>query len=233
MVILKNRGVEIQHTMKRVLITGATGMIGGLILEHCLKSQEIARITSLLRRPTGQSDSKLDEIIIENFLKLDTIDDKLSDIDIVFYCQGVYTGAVDRETFRQITVDYPETLANALAKQKKDLSFCLLSGKGADRTERSRMMFAMDKGIIENRLSNIGFRSFHAFRPGYIYPVTPREEPNSSYKLFRLLYPLVKLLGKNSSITSEELAAAMFGVALHGSRLEILENRDILEQLAR
>ena len=218
--------------MKQVLITGATGMIGGLILEYCLKSQEVTHITSLLRCPTGKSDSKLDEIIIENFLKLDEIDDKLVGIDIVFYCQGVYTGAVDRETFRQITVDYPAILAQTLVKKNKDLSFCLLSGKGADRTERSRMMFAMDKGIIENRLSNIGFRSFHAFRPGYIYPVTPREEPNSSYKLFRLLYPLVKLLGKNSSITSEQLAVSMFGVGLHGSHLEILENRDILEQLS-
>jgi len=70
---------------------------------------------------------------------------------------------------------------------------------------------------------------FYTFRPGYIYPVTKREEPNLMYRVSRVLYPLVKLFGKNMSIKSTELAAAMFKVGVSGTDKRVLENRDILE----
>ena len=204
-------------------------MIGGLVLEHSLQHPEISLVTSLVRRSSGVVHKKLVEVIVDDFIHLNEETDYFESVDIVYYCLGVYTGAVNREVFRQITIDYPESLANALLKKSPDLRFCFLSGAGADRTEKSRMMFAKDKGIIENRLSKMGFGSFHTFRPGYIYPVTSREEPNFTYKVSRFLYPLIKLMGKNSSIQSTDLAAAIFNIGLYGSDKEILENRDILE----
>jgi len=216
---------------KKVLITGATGMIGRMVLQHCLESQEVSSIISIARRTSDIQHDKLNEIIIPDLTALDEKASSFEGVDIVYYCLGVYTGAVDRETFRQITVDYPETLGRILSKKNPNLRFCLLSGAGADRTERSRIMFAKDKGTIENRLSKMGFKSFHAFRPSYIYPVTPRKEPNLSYRLTRLLYPLIKLFGNNYSIKSTELAQAIFSVGLNGSTLEILENKDILGSL--
>ncbi len=212
---------------KHVLITGATGMIGGLVLDLCLQHDEINRMTSLVRRKSGLKHEKLDEVIVNNFLDLDPDAPCFDSVDIVYYCLGVYTGAVDRQQFRTITVDYPQTLANLLVEKNHDLIFCLLSGAGADRTEKSRMMFAKDKGTIENRLSTMGFKAFYAFRPGYIYPVTPRKEPNLSYTLSRFLYPVIRLFGTNASIKSTELAAVIFHVGLSGYKGEILENRDI------
>ena len=216
--------------MKTVLITGSTGMIGSLVLEHCLQSQEILRVISLVRRSSGATHQKLQEVIIKDFLNLDEDAQYWESVDIVYYCLGVYTGAVDRELFQQITVDYPETLARLLHRKSPHLVFCLLSGAGADRSETSRMMFARGKGIIENKLSKMGFKSFLALRPGYIYPVTPRKEPNISYRVMRFLYPIFKLTGKNTSIKSTDLAKSMFWVGLHGSDQEILENSDILER---
>ena len=128
-----------------------------------------------------------------------------------------------------ITVAYPEALASTVKRQSPKVSFCLLSGAGADRSEKSRMMFARDKGAIENRLSGMGFTSFHTFRPSYIYPVSPRQEPNLSYRLMRAIYPLLKLFGNTTSIRSTELAASMFFVGLKGDDREIFENKDILE----
>lgn len=218
---------------KKVILTGATGMIGSLILEHCLRSEEISRVVSLVRRPTAVTHDKLQEIIIEDFMQLDRYSEDFTATDIVYYCQGVYTGAADRELFRRITIDYPEMLAKVLITTNPHLTFCLLSGAGADRKEKSRMMFAMDKGIIENRLSTMGFGSFHAFRPGYIYPVTQRHEPNLSYAIMRRLYPVIRLLGNNASIKSTDLAEAMFVAGRDGCDLEILENRDILQFLQR
>ena len=218
--------------MKTVLITGSTGMIGSLVLEHCLQSEEVSRVISLVRRSSITEDPKLEEVVIEDFLDLDEEAEYWDSVDVVYYCLGVYTGAVDKELFRQITIDYPEALATLLRKKSPDLVFCLLSGAGADRSETSRMMFARDKGSIENKLSKMGFKSFFTFRPGYIYPVTPRTEPNFSYTVMRFLYPVIRLMGKNSSIKSTDLAAAMVEVGLHGSDgsdLEIFENKDILE----
>lgn len=214
---------------KKVLITGATGMIGGLVLQYCLESHDVSEVISLVRRPPGKSHKKLREVIIEDFQNLEEDAEYLESIDVVYYCLGVYTGAVSRESFREITVDYPDTLANVLIKKNSELSFCLLSGAGADRSEKSRMMFAKDKGVIENRLAKKGFRAFYAFRPGYIYPVTPRSEPSISYKLMRVLYPVIKLFGKNASIRSTDLALTMFYVGLEGCNLEILENADIFK----
>ena len=217
--------------MKNVLVTGATGMMGSLVLEHCLKSQEVSRVISLVRRSSGVSHQKLHEVVIKDFSNLGEDAEYWESVDVVYYCLGVYTGAINRELFRQITVDYPETLAKVLQRKSPDLVFCLLSGAGADRTEKSRMMFARDKGIIENKLAKMGFKSFFAFRPGYIYPVTPRNEPNIAYRVIRFFYPVIRLLGKNTSIKSTDLAASMFAVGLHGSDQEILENKDILGAL--
>jgi hypothetical protein len=90
-------------------------------------------------------------------------------------------------------------------------------------------MFAMDKGAAENRLSAMGLGAFYAFRPGYIYPVTLRKEPNFGYRVSRFLYPLLKLMGPSVSIRSTQLAAAIFLVGLRGHSAEILENKDILK----
>ncbi|MEW8525616.1 MAG: NAD-dependent epimerase/dehydratase family protein [Candidatus Thiodiazotropha endolucinida] len=218
---------------KNVLVTGATGMIGSLVLKHCLASDEVASAISLTRRPSGIQHEKLNKVIIYDFLHLDENAPYLKSVDVVFYCLGVYTGAVDRKTFRTITVDYPEALGKVLKEKSPYLKFCLLSGAGADRSEKSRFMFAEDKGTIENRLSEMDFAAFHAFRPGYIYPVMSRREPNFSYRLMRWLYPAIRFFGPNASIKSTELAEAMVKVGLNGSELEILENRDILKITGR
>ncbi|MEM8940957.1 MAG: NAD-dependent epimerase/dehydratase family protein, partial [Pseudomonadota bacterium] len=91
-----------------VLLTGATGMIGGLVLDRCVASDQVNRVVSLTRRPSGHTSDKLMEVVISDFSDLDESASCFDDIDVVFYCLGVYTGTVDRDTFREITVDYPE-----------------------------------------------------------------------------------------------------------------------------
>ena len=109
------------------------------------------------------------------------IEEYLSDIDIVYYCLGVYTGSVNKEMFIKLTLDFPLELAQVLITKSPNCRFCLLSGQGADRTEDSQVLFAKYKGMIENKISALGFKSFHSFRPAYIYPVNKRKEPNIAY----------------------------------------------------
>ena len=213
---------------KRVIITGATGMIGGLVLEQCLNSTEIESVISLSRRSIGITHAKLTEIILSDFINYTGLENHFTDIDIAYFCMGVYTGQVSRDLFRKITVDYTKAFADMLLKYSPDARVCFLSGAGADSKEKSRMMFARDKGIAENHLIKQNFKGLHIFRPGYIYPVTPRAEPNFTYRLFRKLYPVLKTLMPKSSVTSMHLANTIFKTGLEGNEKVILENVDIL-----
>lgn len=212
---------------KKVLITGSTGMIGGILLKLCLNSEEINEILALVRKPTAISHPKYNEIIVDDFLNYEKQAHLFVDIDIVFYCLGVYTGAVPADEFRRINVDYPLNLAKAINVKSPNAVFCLLSGQGADRSEKSTMQFARDKGAIENALAALNFKAFYTFRPGYIYPTKKRREPNFFYILSRYAYPILKLLGNNLSITDQQLANTMFEVGLNGYPTEILENKDM------
>lgn len=214
--------------MKNVLIAGANGMIGGLILEACLDRDDVNRVTSIVRRKSGISHPKLNEIIHEDFYDFAATADQFADQDLCFFCVGVYTGQVPREIFRRITVDITVAFATALKKKSPQAAFCFLSGQGADRTEKSRVMFAKYKGMAENILVSLGFPRLYIFRPGYIYPVTPRKEPNLMYSIFRILYkPVVSWMFPKMSITSEGLAQAMVKVTFDESASQTFENADI------
>lgn len=218
--------------MKRVLITGASGMIGSLILEQCLASEEISEVISLVRKPSGQQHHKLLEVEVSDFKNYEAITTNFETIDVAFFCIGVYTGQVNDALFKDITVDYAVNFARTLKAKSSNATLCLLSGSGADRSEKSRTAFARYKGMAENAISRLGLE-FYAFRPAYIYPVSPRKEPSFLYGLMRTLYPVIKLFGKNASITSTDLAKAMFTVGLHGATDEILENKAILNYVSK
>ncbi len=214
-----------------VIIAGRSGMIGKLILNDCIGSEKIESITSLVRRPSKSTESaKIKEVLIQDFGNYAGQEGLFQNMDVGFFCIGAYTGQVTNEQFQKITVDYAVAFAEALKEGSPKSTLCMLSGAGADRTEKSKTAFARLKGMAENRISKLGL-NFYAFRPGYIYPVTPRTEPNLMYSVSRLLYPLIKLMGSNMSIKSTELAKAMLKVGISGAEKEVLENRDIISQL--
>ena len=214
---------------KNILIAGASGMVGRHLLDICIQSEEVERIIILSRNSSANLHEKVKEIIVNDFLNYDKIIPMIKDIDVVFYCVGVYTGAVNRDNFRTITIDYPVALAKAVYTHSPASKFILLSGAGADRTEKSKVMFAKDKGIAENKLFDIYGNQFHSARPGYIYPVIKRKEPNLSYAFFRMMYPIIKLLGKKYSITSLELAKAIFVIGMTQQDQIIFENNELKE----
>lgn len=211
----------------KVIIAGSSGMVGGLILEQCLQSDKITQVISLVRKQSSvPQNKKLQEVVIQDFENYSSQTSLFQDVTAAYFCIGVYTGKESDEQFQKITVNYAVAFAKALKENSPNATLCLLSGAGADRTEKSNAAFARYKGMAENQISELGLK-FHAFRPGYIYPVTPRNEPNLMYKISRAIYPILKLFGNGISITSVELANAMFYTGLYGASKEILENRDI------
>jgi hypothetical protein len=151
-------------------------------------------------------------------------------INSAFFCIGVYTGSVSDKLFKEITVDYAVAFAKMLKENSPNAKLCLLSGKGADRTEKSKTSFALYKGMAENQIEKLDLE-FYAFRPGYIYPVEQRKEPNLMYRIMRSLYPILRLLGNNFSIKSTELGKVMLEIGLNGTDKKILENKDLINYL--
>ena len=217
-------------TEKRVIITGATGMVGGCALRICLENPDVSQVTTIGRSPTGINNARLREVVVDDFSDYSAFSDVLENQDAALYCLGAYTGAVPDDLFRQITVDYTLAFATSLHRASSQAAFCFLSGQGADPTGKSRMAFARYKGTAEKALLEIGFPRVHLFRPGYIYPVTPRKEPNLMYTISRFLYPLLRRIYPNIGISSEDLAAAMVHAGLYGTgegENTVLENREI------
>jgi nucleoside-diphosphate-sugar epimerase len=217
--------VKYRSAVKNIIITGSNGMIGNLILQMCLQRNDVGTITSITRKPIGISHTKLKEVLHQDFLDFSSIKEHLQNQDICFYCVGVYTGQVPTEEFKKITVDYTRAFATALNENSTAVSFNFLSGQGADSTEKSKVLFAREKGIAENILKNLNFAAFHTYRPGYIYPVTKRVEPNFLYKVFRIIYKLVKFIYPDIGLTSNKLAEVMVHIGFNGSTITYLENK--------
>ena len=218
---------------KNVIITGATGMVGGYALDNCLSSDDVEKVTAIVRRPTGKEHHKLIEVIHEDFTDYSSIADHLRDQDVALFCIGVYTGTVPDDEFERITVDYTVEFVKALLENSGPVSFCFLSGAGADRKEKSRMIFARSKGRAENFLLRQDLKSLHIFRPGYIYPVEKRKEPNLTYRITRALWPVIKRVSPSMGVNSNDLGSVIADIGLHGGNKETYENRDILEHVKR
>jgi uncharacterized protein YbjT (DUF2867 family) len=217
---------------KRVVVVGASGMVGGYALQYLLEDPAVGGVTSIGRRNLGVSHPKLTQILHSDFADCSPLADVLTGHDAAVYCLGTYTGAVPDEELRRITVDYTIEFARVFRAGSPNATFAFLSGSGADPTGRSRMAFARYKGQAEKTLSAAGFPHVYIFRPAYIYPVQPRREPNVSYRLLRAIYPVFRVLFPNQVIRADDLARTMADAAVRGigeGRTPVLENRDIRE----
>jgi uncharacterized protein YbjT (DUF2867 family) len=215
---------------KRVVVVGASGMVGGYALRYALDSPAVKSVTSIGRKKLGISEPKLKEVVHQDFANCSSLADLLSEQDAAVYCLGTYTGSVSDAELRTITAGYTIEFARVLRNSSPNASFSFLSGNGADPTGRSRLAFARYKGEAERALLAAGFPHVYLFRPAYIYPVQARKEPNFNYRLIRAVYPVFRLLFPNQVVRADDLAWAMVDVVLRETQEHqglILENRDI------
>jgi len=214
----------------RLVIVGATGMVGGYALRYALEHPAVKSATAIIRSKLDISHPKLNQVVHRDFADCSALAEALSGEDGAVFCLGAYTGAVSDAELRTITVDYPIEFARVLHASSPGAAFSFLSGSGADPTGRSRMPFARYKGEAEKALVAARFPRLYIFRPAYIYPVEPRKEPNFSYRLLRAIYPAFRLLFPNQVIRADDLARAMVDVAVQKTaerESRVFENRHI------
>ncbi|HSZ08665.1 MAG TPA: NAD-dependent epimerase/dehydratase family protein [Steroidobacteraceae bacterium] len=220
--------------MKRLVIAGASGMVGGHALRYALQNPNVEHVTSIGRRNIGISHPKLTEVMHPDFTDCSALAETLSRQDAALFCLGTYTGAVPDAELRKITLDYTIEFARVLHAASPDAEFTFLSGNGADPTGRSRLAFARYKGAAEKALLEAGFPRVYIFRPAYIYPVEPRKEPNFGYRLLRVVYPAFRTLFPNLVVRSDDLGRVMVDVSVRdtGEReSRVFENREIVAMI--
>jgi uncharacterized protein YbjT (DUF2867 family) len=214
----------------RLVILGATGMVGGYALRYALDQPAVGSVTAISRRTLGISHPKLREVLHQDFGDCSVLASALSGQDAAIFCLGAYTGAVSDAQLRAVTVGYVAEFARVLQASSPNAAFSFLSGNGADPTGRSRMAFARYKGEAENALVVARFPRLYILRPAYIYPVEPRKEPNFSYRVLRRIYPVFRALFPNLVIRADDLARVMVDLAVSRTGVapsQVFENRDI------
>lgn len=217
----------------RVLLFGATGMVGAGVLLECLDDVRVTQVTSLVRRPSGTVHPKLREVACADFFDYAPVAAELQGVDACFFCLGVTALGLSEAEYARLTHDLTLAAATALRAASPQAVFCYVSGAGTDSTERGRVMWARVKGRTENALLALGFRGAYMFRPGIIQPLKGVRSKTwwyqAIYTVTEPVTPLLRRLAPKLITTSVHVGRAMIEVALHGDARQFLSNADINE----
>ncbi|HLP35447.1 NAD-dependent epimerase/dehydratase family protein [Lacibacter sp.] len=219
-------------TPMRVIVTGASGMVGEGVLHECLNSNVVKEVVVLGRKTCGVTHPKLKEILHSNFHDLSPVADQLKGFDACYFCAGVSSVGKKEEEFYHLTYALTMHVAETLAKQNNNMTFCYVSGAGTDSSEKGRLMWARVKGKTENDLMKLPFAQVYNFRPGIIEPGKGLKNTIKMYNYFMWLFPIVKSISKNAVVSLVEIGQAMIKAATKGYKKQILEVKDIKELAA-
>ena len=155
----------------KVILFGASGMVGQGVLRECLLDPDIATVLAIGRSPLGQQHEKLREIVRRDLFNYAPIEEQLRGYDACFFCLGVSSVGMTEADYRHLTYDLTIAAAQTLAKLNPNMTFIYISGASTDSTETGRTMWARVKGQTENALLRLPFKAAYMFRPGFIQPL--------------------------------------------------------------
>ena len=215
----------------KVILFGATGMVGQGVLQECLRSGEVEGVLSIGRRASRQQHAKLREIVHQDFADFFEIEREFSGYDACFFCLGVSSVGMKEPDYRWVTYEFALAAAQTLARLNPGMTFIYVSGAGTDSTGRGFTMWARVKGQTENAIFELPFKASYAFRPAYIQPlggIVPKTAwLRAVYAVVAPLYPVWKALFPNYVTTTAQMGRAMIHVAREGAPKRVLENWDI------
>lgn len=215
----------------KVLLFGATGMVGQGVLRECLLADDVALVQTIGRTVTGQRHSKLKELVHQDLFDYAAIGSELGHFDACFFCIGVTSSGMPEAQYTHLTYDLTLAAAQTLAKLNPQMTFVYVSGAGADSSETGKVMWARVRGRLENALQRLPFRAVYIFRPGIIQPLHGIRSKTGFYRWFyalsRPLLPILRQCMPNTILSTEIVGRAMLAVARHGATKTVLEAADI------
>jgi len=215
----------------KVIITGATGMVGEGVLLECLENPAVERVLSVSRRPSGHTHPKLTECLVPDFRDLAAVERELTGYDACFYCAGVSSVGMKEAEYTAISYDTPLAFAATLARLNPGMVLVHVTGAHTDGTEQGRVMWARVKGKAENALARLPFKAVYNFRPALMKPAPGQKNIKRSYRVALVLYPLLNLFF--AGIPLRQVGLAMINCVRFGAPKTVLEAKDIKEQAQR
>ena len=213
----------------KIIITGATGMVGEGVLFECLQNPMVSQILMVNRKHYEYHHLKLKELIVPDFLQLDGFAESITGYDACFFCAGISSVGMKEDKYTHITYDTTLSFAKTLLHYNNSMSFCYVSGSRTDSTEKGRLMWARVKGKTENDLMKMSFRNQYNFRPGIMLPFPGQKNWKSIYKL---IVKIIKAIAPKNVLTMQQVGSAMINAVTIGYPKSTLEIKDIKE-LAR
>jgi uncharacterized protein YbjT (DUF2867 family) len=202
----------------KVILFGATGMIGQGVLRECLLDLNVEKVLIVGRNACGLRHAKLHEVLHADFFDFSAIESELLGYDACFFCLGVTVAGKTEQAYRHVTFDIALAAAQTLAKLNPGMTFTYVSGMGTDSSERGRSMWARVKGETENALLRVPFKAAYMFRPGVVQPLHGVRSKTAWYQAFysltRPVLGLLKAAFPNHVTTTEQMGRAMIGVVL-------------------
>lgn len=209
----------------RILITGATGLVGQGVLRECLRAPDVEHVTALGRRTTGIETSWLDELICPDFTDLEGVRDRLTPFDACFYCVGAPLVGISAQAYRHVTLTLTLHVAELFAQRNRGGRFLYISGAHADPD--SRLMVLRAKGETERALAALPLTTV-MLRPGGIRPVDGVRSAHTALDLFyRLGAPALALavrLLPGQMTTTARVGRAMLALAREEAPPAVVEN---------
>lgn len=212
----------------RVIVTGASGMVGEGVLHECLQHPDVEAVLVLTRKHVDMHSPKLKEIIHQDFYDLSPIADKLKGYNACFFCLGVSSVGMKADDYYKVTYTLTMHVADILSRHNKDMVFCYVSGAGTDGSEKGRSRWARVKGKTENDLRKLPFKRAYGFRPGFIKPTPGLKQAHPFYKYIGWLFPIGRAFFPNGFCTLRELGLAMINIVYTDFPKDVVDGKDII-----
>ncbi len=213
----------------RVIVTGASGMLGEGVLHECLVHDLVEKVLVVGRRPCGWTHPKLEEIIHRDFHDLAPVESRLGGYDACFFCLGVSSVGMSEKDYRDVSYTLTMHAAGMLARLNPSMTFCYISGAGTDSSEKGRVMWARVKGETENALMKLPFARAFAFRPAMMIPTKGMKHTLRAYRIIAPLLPFARAIAPGFVTTLGQVGRAMINAALYGYGRNVIEVKDIVE----
>lgn len=211
----------------RILLTGATGLVGQGVLRECLHDPRVTQVVALTRRPTGRSHAKLQDLVHGDFADLSAVEDRLQPFDACLYCAGAPPLGTPEHQYRHVTLELTTAVARTLARLNPALRFLYISGARSD--PGSRIMPLRVKGETEQALAALPMRTV-MLRPGGIQPIDVRSPHKPMALAYAVGGPLMGLgvrLLPSVLTTTERVGRAMVALAAQDAPPAVVENDEI------
>jgi uncharacterized protein YbjT (DUF2867 family) len=209
----------------KVIVTGATGMVGEGVLLECLENPVVEGVLVVSRRSCGYAHAKLRECLVQDFRNLGAYEAELRGHDACLYCAGVSSVGMSEADYTAITYDTPVRFAETLARLNPGMVFVHVTGSHTDSSEQGKVMWARVKGKAENALMRLPFKAVYNFRPSLMKPTPGQKHVKTSYRVALVLYPLARLFFP--AMPLRDVARAMINAVRFGAPKQVLEVPDM------